>query len=188
MYRHLGRRCPRHHRPDCHGCSLWMRRTSCHAGTRSHPPRAERVVLTTALRQMELGVAACGPILADTGCAGVGLPASVLRPGTPQRPALGRSQGVAFTGLQLPHPRLQVLVLGEVGRGVNPISFLPISPCRFIESRDEEGTGQSPRTRWTSCCSSQLRAHLPPGLHAKPFLGAPRAQDERRMFAKNKKE
>lgn len=77
------------------------------------------------------------------------------------------------------------------GKGSQPHQFppfLPISPCRFIESRDEEGTGQSPRTRWTSCCSSQLRAHLPPGLHAKPFLGAPRAQDERRMFAKNKKE
>lgn len=59
-----------------------------------------------------LGDTVCSPVLADAGCAGIGLPASPLGPGPAQPPALGGSR-VALTGLQLRHPALQVLVLGK---------------------------------------------------------------------------
>lgn len=69
-----------------------------------------------AVGQVGLGVTVHGPILADTGGAGVRLPTSTLGPGPPQPPALGR-RWAAFTGLQLPHPRLQLFVLGKEGEG-----------------------------------------------------------------------
>lgn len=82
------------------------------------------VAAAMAAGQAGLGVAACSPILADTGCAGVRLPARPLGPGPAQPPALGRSR-VAFTGLQLPHPPLQDLVLfSELGH----LSLQPSQP------------------------------------------------------------
>ena len=94
-------------------------------------PVGRRVALTMAMGQPRLGDTVCGPVLADTGCAGVRLPASPLGPGPTQPPALGRSR-VAFTGLQLPHPPLQVFVLGrEVGvRGTG--SAFPTNSHRFV--------------------------------------------------------
>lgn len=131
--RHLGRRSPYYHRPDHCGCSL--RRQSCHSGTYTHFQALEArwIALTAAVRQAGHRVTVRGPSLADAGRAGVRFPASPLRPGPPQPPALGRSWA-AFTGLQLPHPPLQVLVLGKkvrrgevLGRGAGSAS--PPSPA-----------------------------------------------------------
>lgn len=79
--------------------------------------QADGMALTVARGQARLGVTERGPTPADAGRAGVRLPASPLRPGPPQRPALGRSRA-AFTRLQLPHPLLQVLVLEQRVGGV----------------------------------------------------------------------
>lgn len=77
-----------------------------------------------AMGQAGLGVTAHSPILADAGCAGIRLPASPLGPGPPQPPALG-SSWAAFTGLQLPHLHLQLLVLlSELGH----LSLQPSQP------------------------------------------------------------
>ena len=75
-------------------------------------PAGRQMALTVAAGQAGLGDTVCSPVLADTGCAGIGLPASPLGPGPAQPPALGGSW-VALTGLQLRHPALQVLVLGK---------------------------------------------------------------------------
>lgn len=70
--------------------------------------------LTTATGQAGFEAAACHPILADTDCAGIKLPMSPLRPGSPQPPALERGWET-LTGFQLPHPHLQFPVLGDRG-------------------------------------------------------------------------
>ena len=75
-------------------------------------PTGRQMALTVAASQAGLGDTVCSPVLADAGCAGIGLPASPLGPGPAQPPALGGSW-VALTGLQLRHPALQVLVLGK---------------------------------------------------------------------------
>lgn len=82
------------------------------------------MALTAAVGQAGHRVTVCGPILADAGRTGVRFPASPLGPGPPQAPALGRSWA-AFTGLQLPHPRLQVLVLGKKARQGEALAQLP---------------------------------------------------------------
>lgn len=95
--------------------------------------------------QVRLGATVCSSILADTGCAGIRLPASPLRPGAPQSPALGRDQA-ALTGLQLPYSCLQVLVLGKwgvVGAGgevTGTASASPVISHRFVgyKSRQDE--------------------------------------------------
>lgn len=65
-----------------------------------------------ALGKAGLGTTVRSPILADAGSTGVGLPAGPLRPSPAQCPAL-KGGWAALTGLQLPHPGLQVLVLRE---------------------------------------------------------------------------
>lgn len=133
-YRHLWRRSPHCRRSDHCGCSL-RRRQCCHSRPSEPPPGPEVVpvgrpgALTMAAGQARLGVTACSPILADAGCAGVRLPARPLGPGPAQPPALGRSR-VAFTGLQLPHPPLQDLVLGEEA-GVEGLGWLPPPPLAY---------------------------------------------------------
>lgn len=83
----------------------------------SGPRVPDGMALTVALGQARLGGTERSPVLAEARSAGVWLPASPLRPGPPQPPALGRSWA-ALTGLQPPHPLLQVLVLEQrFGRG-----------------------------------------------------------------------
>ena len=79
-------------------------------------PTGRRMALTVAVGWAGLGDTVCSPVLADAGCAGIGLPTSPLGPGPAQAPTLGGSR-VALTGLQLRHPALQFLVLGKGGVG-----------------------------------------------------------------------
>lgn len=82
------------------------------------------MALTAAVGQARHRVTVCSPILADAGRTGVRFPASPLGPGPPQPPALGRSWA-AFAGLQLPHPHLQLLVLGKKVRRGAVLAQLP---------------------------------------------------------------
>lgn len=138
--RRPGRRSRHCDRPDHCGCSLG-RRWCHHSGTQGHPQvprgawRGDRTALTTAMGQPRLGLTVCSPLPADTGCAGLRLPASTLGPGLPQSPAVSRSRA-AFTRLQLPHPGLQLLVLGERGGGESRRCWLSSAPSdtprRFV--------------------------------------------------------
>lgn len=161
--RRLGRRSPRCRRSGHSGCSL--RRQQCHSSTPCHlqavrwPRWADRVALTPAMGQVGLGATVSGPILADAGCAGVRLPARPLGPGTPQPPALGRCR-VALTGLQPPHPHLQVLILEEGDGIAGTGSVSPPSPAemrRVKMRRDEKEVCQFQSRDGSPSVSIQLK-------------------------------